>query len=62
MRVSAIIMPTTQTIKSLERRGYLLLEDLEDALQTLHLQYQQLTYKDLDDFFSSDIVNMGPRY
>ena len=60
MSVAAIIMPTTQTIRSMERRGYLLIEDLKEALQPLRLQYQQLTYKDLDDFYDGDTASLGP--
>ena len=49
MSVSAIIVPTTQLIKSMERRNYSLLKDIEEAIKPLRLQYQQLTHKDLDD-------------
>ncbi len=49
MNIAAITVPTTRIIKSLEKRGYILLADLEEALKPLRLQYQQLTNKDLDD-------------
>ena len=60
MSVTAIIMPTTQIIKSLERLVYQLIEDLEEALQPLRLQYQQLTYKDLGEFYEGDTACLGP--
>ncbi len=60
MSVSAIIVPTTQLIKSMERRNYILLTDIEEAIMPLRLQYQQLTNKDLDDYYDGETANMGP--
>ena len=60
MSVSAIIVPTTQLIKSMERRNYILLTDIEEAIKPLRLQYQQLTHKDLDDYFEGETGCMGP--
>jgi hypothetical protein len=60
MSVSAIIVPTTQLIKSMERRNYILLTDIEEAIMPLRLQYQQLTNKDLDDYYHGETANMGP--
>jgi hypothetical protein len=60
MSVSAIIVPTTQLIKSMERRNYILLKDIEEAIKPLRLQYQQLTHKDLDDYYEGETAGMGP--
>jgi hypothetical protein len=62
MSVSAIIVPTSEVIRSMERRGYVLLEELREALQPLILQYQQLTHKDLDDFYDGDTGTLGPEH
>ncbi len=40
----------------------MLLEELREALQSLILQYQQLTYKDLDCFFDGDTGTLGPEH
>jgi hypothetical protein len=60
--VSAIIAPTTQLIKSMERRNYILLTDIEEAIMPLRLQYQQLTNKDSDDYYDGETAAMGPRH
>ncbi len=60
MSVSAIIVPTTQLIKSMERRNYILLMDIEEAIMPPCLQYQQLTNKDLDDYYDGETAAMGP--
>ena len=60
MSVSAIIVPTTQLIKSMERRNYILLTDIEEAIIPLRHQYQQLTNKYLDDYYDGDTAAMGP--
>jgi hypothetical protein len=60
MSISAIIVPSTQLIKSMERRNYILLKDIEEAIMPLHLQYQQLTNKDLDDYYEGNTAAMGP--
>jgi hypothetical protein len=52
-------VPTTGTIKGLEKRGYSLIYELQEALQPLRLQYQQLTNKDLDDYYYGDTAAMG---
>jgi hypothetical protein len=39
-----------------------LLEELCEALKPLILQYQQLTHKDLDDFYDGDTGTLGPKY
>ncbi len=61
MIVAAIYdMPTTGTIiKELERQGYSLIDELQEAIQPLRLQYQQLTNKDLDDYYYGDTAAMG---
>jgi hypothetical protein len=41
---------------------FVLLDELKEALQPLRLQYQQLTYKDLDDFYDGDTADMGPEH
>jgi hypothetical protein len=60
--VFAIIVPTSEVIQSMERRGYALLEELRKALQPLILQYPQLTQKDLNDFHDGDAETLGPEY
>jgi hypothetical protein len=62
MSVSAIIVPTSEVIRSMERRGYVLLEELREALQPLILQYQKLTHKDLNDFYDGDTGTLGPEH
>jgi hypothetical protein len=57
--VSGIIVPTSKVIQSMERRGYVLLEELREALQPLILQYQQLTHKDLNEFYDGDTGTLG---
>ncbi len=51
MSISVIIVPTTQLIKSMERRNYIVLKDIKEAIMPLRLQYQQLTNQDLDDYY-----------
>jgi hypothetical protein len=53
-------VPTTQLIKSMERRNYILLKDIEEEIMPLRLQYQQLTNKDLDDYYNGETAAMGP--
>ncbi len=60
--VTAIYVPTTRTIKGLEKRGFSLIDELQEALQPLRLQYQQLTNKDLDDHYDGDTAAMGPKH
>jgi hypothetical protein len=60
MSISAIIVPTTQLIKSMEWRNYILPKDIEEAVMPLRLQYQQLTKKDLDDYYDGETSAMGP--
>jgi hypothetical protein len=60
MSVSVIIVPTTQLIKSMERRNYILLTDIEEAIMPLRLKYQQLTNKDLDDYYDGETAAIGP--
>ncbi len=49
-------------IKGLEKRGYSIIDELQEALQPLRLQYQQLTNKDLDDHYDGDTAAMGPKH
>ncbi len=41
-------------------RNYILLEDIEEAIKPLRLQYQQLTHRDLSDYYDGDTSAMGP--
>jgi hypothetical protein len=59
MSISAIIVPTTQLIKTMERRNYILLKDIEEAIMPLRLHYQQLTNKDLDDYYDGEAAVMA---
>jgi hypothetical protein len=59
---TAIIVPTTSIIKQLEKKGYKLILDLKEALVPLVLQYQQLMYKNLDDFYDGDTACLGPSH
>ncbi len=62
MSVTAIIVPTSQIICNLERRGYTLLEELREALQALIVQYQQLIHKVLNDFYDGKTGTMGAKH
>jgi hypothetical protein len=42
------------------RRNYFLLTDIKEARMPLRLQYQQLTNKDLDDYYDGKTAAMGP--